>query len=103
MTIQPTVFNLLFYVVVLIAGLDFTLSGWFALRNGEVVLESHKLLGVRILRSLNNLYENSLHSKRIYELMYSFRYMRVYTFISGILLVFIGLALILDILFQQSI
>jgi hypothetical protein len=76
------------------------LSGWLALRKGVIVLERPKMLGLLILRAMNRMYENFYASNRLFERIYSFRYMRVYAFISGILIIIIGLGLIFDTVFQ---
>lgn len=96
MIIQPYIFDLLFYTSVLLIGVDFTLSGWLALRKGITILERAKLLGLLILRAMNKLYENSKGSNRLFQFMYSFKYMRVYTFISGLLIIISSLLLIFD-------
>jgi len=99
MIIQPYIFDLLFYTIVLLAGMDFTLSGWLALRKGITVLEKPKLLGLLILRTMDKLYEDSHGANGFFKLIYSFTYMRVNIFISGVLIIVMGLSLIFDTIF----
>ena len=100
MIIQPYIFDLLFYTIVMLIGIDFTLSGWLALRKGIIVLERLRLLGLLILRAMNKLYDDSQGANGFFKLIYSFTYMRVNIFISGVLIIIMGLLLIFDTIFQ---
>src|SRR5687768_6025081 len=100
MTIQTYILDLLFYIVVLLAGVDITLSGWLALRRGIIVLQRPKLLGLLILRIMNKIYDTSPAPNRYFELLYSFKYLRVYTFISGLLIMMSSLIMLLIIALQ---
>jgi hypothetical protein len=98
MIIGPHIFDLLFYSIVLVAGIDFVLSGWLALSRGIEILQRPRLLGLLLLRIFHRVYESYNKSNRLLQRMYSFNYMRFYIFLSGVLIIISSILLIFSIL-----
>src|SRR5258706_2619255 len=85
MTIQPIFFNLLFTILVLYVGLDFTISGILLRENFKDIVKP-KLLGLLILKYNEKLFERLRQQNELYQRIYSFQSIRLYTAIAGILL-----------------
>ena len=97
--ISPAVFDFLLYMMTFLFGVDFTLSGFLVLKSGTKYLEKPKLLGLIIIKLRNKAYEKSQKPGRLLTGMYSLKYMKFYTFISGIVLLIGSTIRILDVLF----
>lgn len=97
MRIQPFVFDLLFYFAILLAGLDFTVSGFLVLRENSKPLKKPKLLGLQIIRVMQ-ISDTPQKKNSLTFLMFNLRHMGIYTFVAGILIITASLIMVFDIL-----
>ncbi len=95
-TISPPVFDLLFYTVVFLFGLDFSISGFLVLRENSANLKRPRLVGLWIIRRMNSLY-GSTNRSQLFSLIYSTRNMAIQTLFAGILVIIGSLIMIVDI------
>ena len=87
MIITPHVVNTLFYLVILLGGLDFILSGLKVLTRKNTELPKKTwLLGLRIIRTMQVHKAVGKHTN-LFTLMFSPKVMGIYTLASGVLLV----------------
>jgi len=97
MTIQPFVFDFIFYAVVFGAGLDLTISGYKVLKENTNALEKPKLLGLFIIKTMH-ISDTSQIQNRLTLMMFKLKNMARYTFLAGVLLLIASLIMILGIL-----
>jgi len=95
MIVQPYVFDLLFSVVFLILGLDFAISGLFAINKGNGSIERPKLLGLRIIKFYHGKIGWQKQNKLV-GLFYSLKTMGWYALVSGVIYVTLGLLIVLN-------
>lgn len=97
MIIQPYVFDLLFSAAFLILGLDFAISGLFAIYKGNGSIERPKLLGLRIIKFYHGKVELQKRN-RLVGSFYSLKMMGWYALVSGVIWVILGLLIVLNLL-----
>ena len=100
MTIQPAFFNLLFCVIGLGIGIDFTISGMLILRDYAKHLEKPRLVGLLILRLNQGFFDRMRKQNQIFRFIYSIQGITFFTLSSGILLSIGSLIQIIDILLR---
>ncbi len=100
MNIQPIHFDLVFFVLVLLFGVDFALSGYLVIKNKDKYLEKPKLLGLLSMIVNQKVYERSKKPNKVLMVMYSYDYMKIYTLVGGILIIVGSLIGIYDILLR---
>ena len=98
MIIQPSYFSLLFYIVVLYVGIDFTVSGILIGRDQAKPVERSWLLGWLILKMNQRFFDRMQNQNPILQSIYSFRSIKFFTIMAGILIIIGSLILIIDIL-----
>jgi hypothetical protein len=99
MTIQPIFFNFVFFIILLAFGIDFTLSGYLAIKEIKH-LERPKLLGLMIMAIYQRVYERAKKPNKLLLVIYSHEYMKIYTLIGGILIIIGSLMGIFDLLLK---
>jgi hypothetical protein len=98
MIIQSSLFNLLFYLIVLGIGIDFTISGILLMRDYDKYLRKTKLLGLIILRLNQSFFDRMRKHNQIYGFVYSSRSIKFFTLAAGILITVGSLIQIITIL-----
>jgi hypothetical protein len=94
--ISPPIFDLLFYVVIFLFGLDFSISGFLVLRENSANFKKPRLIGLWIIRRMSALY-SSTNSSKLFAFIYSTRNMAIQALFSGVLLIIGSLIMIVDI------
>lgn len=100
MIIQPIFFNLVFFIVILLFGVDFTLSGYLIIKQKTEYLKRPKLLGLVIMNANQKVYERSKKPNKLLSVMYSYEYTKIYTFLGGILIIVGSLMGVFDVLLK---
>lgn len=91
MTTFSIYFEYIIWLIVLLFGLDFIFSGYLVFMSDTKYLKKPKLFGLLAIAACQNLFERSKSKNKYMEIKYSYKYMRVYTIISGILLIMISI------------
>ena len=93
--ISPNIFNLLFYSIVLLFGVDFALSGFFVLRENHKHSKKPRLLGFWIMQKMNILH-GSTNRPKWFSAIYSMRNLALQSLLAGFLLIIGSLLMIVD-------
>ncbi len=96
MIISPPIFNLLFYAVIFLFGLDFSISGFLVLRENSANFKKPRLVGLWIIRRMSAVYGSTNRSK-LFSLIYSTRNMAFQGLFAGVLLIIGSLIMIVEI------
>ena len=94
--VSPPIFELLFYVVVFLFGVDFSISGFLVLRKNRANFKKPRLVGIWIIKRMSALY-GSPNSSRLFSLIYSTRNMAIQALLAGALIIIGSLIMIVDI------
>lgn len=97
MTIQPDFFTIFFYIIVLFIGLDFTLSGILLLKDYTKSLEKPRLLGLLSLKFNQKMIEKMQNSNQVYQSLYSYKIIRFYILMAGVIIIVGSIIAIIDI------
>ena len=96
--IGPKTFEFMFYLFVLVMGLDFTWSGYLVIKNKTREIKKPRLLGLWILQKVHIPGSKKKEVNTYMNFVYDIRNMGVFTLASGILLIFGSTIMIIDIL-----
>jgi len=96
MTIIPAhTFELLFYIIVFLFGLDYTISGILVFRDENKNFKKPKLLGIWIIHKLSSLY-GSTNQPKLFSAIYSIKSMALQSLAAGLLIIVGSLVMIID-------
>ena len=93
--IGPSTFDLIFFVIVLLFGLDFIYSGILAVKDPRKYLQKPKLFGLWAIKRMNTLTRVPKASK-LTLFLYSIKNMAFQALVAGVMLMVIGVLAILD-------
>ena len=96
---QTTFVTLFFYIVILVVGLDFLISGLLIQSDHTRWLERPKLLGQLLLRINQSFFNKMRGQNRFFEFIYSLRWLKFFMILAGVLIMVGALIPIIDILF----
>jgi hypothetical protein len=94
--IPPPIFDLLFYIIVFLFGLDFSISGFLVLREGHANFKMPRLVGLWIIRRMSAL-PGATNRSKLFSLLYSTRNQAIQGLVAGLLLIFASLVMIVEI------
>jgi len=92
MTTLPISFEFIIWIIVFFFGLDFIISGYIVIKSDTKYLKKPKLLGLLGIAATQNLYDLSKHKNKYMEIKYSYKYMKVYVILGGIILIIMSIA-----------
>jgi hypothetical protein len=101
MTIESSVFNLLFHIVLLLVSLDGFLSGYIVLKKGDEALKTPKLLGIRFIK-WRHWTAASRNNSKSFVFMTKLKNMGFFFMIGGALFIIASLIDIVNLLAQKG-
>ena len=96
--IGPEIFDFLFYLFILVMGLDFTWSGYLVTKNKAREIKKLRLLRLWIIQKLHIPGNNNKKFNAYMNFVYDIRNLGFFTLASGILLTFGSAIMIVDFL-----
>lgn len=99
--IGPETFNFLFFLFILIIGLDYTWSGYLVIRNRTQDIEKRKLLGLWIIQRFHITANKTKSFKTYVNFVYNYKNMGIMTFVGGLLIIFSSGIMLIEILFNK--